>query len=85
LSQPGYWMHESTGALRPAVEAYLRGEDLTPEEIAALRAYLRQWISAPVWRGDDVDRLRRLVDSVVSRPTLTAWLAAAEEIGIDPL
>lgn len=82
---PGYWMHETSGALRPAVEAYLRGADLAPEQIAALRAYLRQWIMTPVWHGEDIELLRRLVDHIESRPTIKAWLARAEQCGIDPL
>lgn len=46
---PGYWMDETSGVLRPAVEAYLHGRDMTPEEIVAMRAYLRQWIMATTW------------------------------------
>ena len=83
MRAPGYWMAESTGVLRPAVEAYLHGEPLTQAQITALRAYFRQWIFAD-WPGD-VEALRRLVDSVDSRPTIDAWLAAAERLGIDPL
>lgn len=33
---PDYWMHEVSGALRPAVEAYLAGGPMTAEQIAAL-------------------------------------------------
>ena len=62
MRAPGYWMAESTGVLRPAVEAYLHGEPLTQAQITALRAYFRQWIFAD-WPGD-VEALRRLVDSV---------------------
>ncbi|UEM11939.1 hypothetical protein J4G43_047120 [Bradyrhizobium barranii subsp. barranii] len=32
---PGYWMHETSGALRSAVEAYLGGRPMTDEHIAA--------------------------------------------------
>lgn len=39
---PGFWMNETSGVLRPAVEAYLRREPMTPNQIAAMRAYLRQ-------------------------------------------
>ena len=41
---PGYWMNETSGVLRPAVEAYLFHEDLSHEHIATLRAYFRQWV-----------------------------------------
>jgi hypothetical protein len=86
VPEPGYWRYESTGVLRPAVEAYLSGGPMTPEQIAAMRAYCRQWINAP-WPGDaaNVEQLRRLVDHIDSRPTLAAWIAAATDLGIDPL
>jgi hypothetical protein len=38
LLDPGYWLHETSSVLRPAIERYLRGEVLSPEDIAALRA-----------------------------------------------
>lgn len=82
---PGYWMAESTGALRPAIEAYLSGGPVSADQIAALRAYLRQWIFAPVWLGNDLIELRRRIDGLTSREAISAWLADALEIGIDPL
>lgn len=80
---PGYWMNESTGVLRPAVEAYLHGEPLTPEQIAALRAYLRQWIFADGWC--DVEELRAGINGLTTRVAIEVWLDRAERLGIDPL
>lgn len=82
---PGYWMHETSGVLRPAVESYLKGDVMSWEQIAALRAYLRQWIAAPVWRGPKVEVLRRLIDGLTDREAIAAWLSIAEEEGLDPL
>jgi hypothetical protein len=82
---PGYWMYETSGVLRPAVEAYLAHDELTPAEIAAMRAYLRQWIMAPGFRGPGVDELRRRVDELTSRQAIARWLDRAEAEGIDPL
>lgn len=82
---PGYWMHETSGVLRPAVEAYLNGWPMTDAQIAALRGYLRQWIAAPVWRGADVDELREWIDGLTSRAAIKRWLDYAERCGIDPL
>ncbi|HSR77787.1 MAG TPA: hypothetical protein VLN57_14495, partial [Xanthobacteraceae bacterium] len=59
---PGFWMYETSGTLRPAVEAYLKHERLTEANIAALRAYLRQWIAAPAWQGPGIEVLRADVD-----------------------
>lgn len=81
---PGHWMRETSGVLRPAVEAYLAGGVMTGVQIAAMRQYLRQWINAP-FTGPEVDALRRLVDHIDSRVTLAAWLNQAEECGCDPL
>lgn len=83
---PGYWKDETSGALRPAVEAYLAGGEMTPEQIAAMRAYLRQWINAPGWVGGGVlTGLRISVDILQSRDQIAVWLDRADEIGIDPL
>ena len=83
--RPGYWMHETTGALRPALIALLDGGALTPEHIAAIRAYLRQWIMAPVWRGPGVEVLRAGIERLTSKRAIDIWLDHAIEEGIDPL
>ena len=78
-------MNETSGLLRPAVEAYLNREPMTLFQIATMRAYLRQWIEAPTWQGAAVDRLRADVDGIFSREAITRWLMRAASAGIDPL
>lgn len=80
---PGFWFHETSGVLRPAVEDYLFGRDLSAEQIALLRAYLRQWIETPVWRR--AHELRRRIDSLVDRAAIDRWIADAVKLGLDPL
>lgn len=82
---PGYWTNETSGVLRPAIEAYVRGEPLTPEHILAIRAYLRQWVTLGQWRGPQINALRAGVNDLVDRKTIDAWLETAVSIGIDPL
>lgn len=82
---PGYWMNETSGVLAGAVKAYLERDELTPQEIAALRAYFRQWIMAPGFRGEDVEALRGKVDGLTSRQAIEAWLNDAISAGVDPL
>ena len=82
---PGYWMNETSGRLRPAIEAYVKGDALNEAEIAAIRAYLRQWIEAPVWQGPAINDLRAGIDGLVSRQAIHDWLADAVEAEIDPL
>jgi hypothetical protein len=85
MNLPGYWMNETSGVLRPAVEAYLAGEDMTPQQVAALRAYLRQWIADARWLGPVVPGLRAAIDDPIDRKTIHMWLRIAESEGIDPL
>ena len=91
---PGYWMAETSGVLRPAVEAYLDGGPLTAEHIASLRAYLRQWIMAEVWDGNPhaggeerarLANLRAGIDDLTTRAAIARWLDDATDIGLDPL
>jgi hypothetical protein len=85
IGVPGFWMHETSGVLRPAIEAYLYRRPMSEEQIAAMRAYLRQWIMAPAWQGDVAEELRRRIDELRSRAAIDAWLTLAEGAGIDPL
>ena len=82
---PGFWTNETTGVLRPAVEAYLRGGPMSDDQVSAMRAYLRQWIAAPVWHGAMVDVLRTQIEALDSRDEIDRWLERAEGEGIDPL
>lgn len=91
---PGYWMYETSGVLRPAVDAYLNNREMTVAQIAALRAYIKQWIMAPIWDANPhagaegrvwLANMRDRVDYLVSRQAITRWLDDALEGGIDPL
>ena len=82
---PRFWMNEQTGVLRPAVEAYVTGGPMSVEQIAAMRAYLRQFIAATCWVGPRVGELRGMIDGLTSRKAITVWLVIAIAEGIDPL
>jgi len=94
MSGPGYWMYETSGLLRPAIAAYLNGAPMTEADIAAMRAYLRQWIGAPVWDTNPhagpeerawLAQMRARIDGLASREAISAWLHDAIVGGIDPL
>jgi hypothetical protein len=94
MTGPGYWMWETSGVLRPAVEAYLNRREMTLGQIAVLRAYLRQWINAPAWDAsphagaEDRARLAQLradIDELTSRKAVDRWIAKAVAEGLDPL
>ena len=82
---PDYWLHEESGALAPIVRAYLAGEELAPEQIAALREYFRQWVYAPAFVGMAVDSLRFFVRSIETRYDIAMWLKLAQRAGVNPL
>ena len=92
MTAPGDRMDRTDGLLRPAVEAYLRGGEMTPTGLMALQAYLKRSIPAPNWRGEGVEGLRERVEDLRervedldTREKLEAWLDDALDIGIDPL
>jgi len=85
VSAPGFWPDETSGVLRPAIYAYLRGFELRPEQVAAIRAYFRQWVNRGDFRGPEIDGLRDAVDSLHSRAQIETWLRKALDAGIDPL
>jgi hypothetical protein len=86
MRAPGYWMHETSGALRPAIAAYLNREPLTDEQIAVIRHYLAQWIYAPGFDGGEgVGLLRDTIGGLKSRQAIARWLDRADQVGIDPL
>jgi hypothetical protein len=91
---PGFWMNETSGVLRPAVEAYLNHEPLTADHLAALRAYLRQWIGSPAWDQNPhagpeehawLAGMRADRDGLTSRQAIERWLEGAIDAGLDPL
>lgn len=91
---PGYWMHETGGALAPAILRYLENEPLTVRDLVLIRAYIRQWIHADVWDsnpnlGEDgraeLARLRRLAQGLNNRDAIDSWIAESVDFGLDPL
>lgn len=82
---PGYWKNETSGVLRPAVEAYLKGGPMTGEQIAAMRAYLRQWINAPGWVAPCLPELRADIDNLTTWTAIDRWIHRAYAWEIDPL
>jgi hypothetical protein len=92
-TEPHYWLYETTGVLRPAIEAYLAGS-MSPGQVSAMRAYLWQWIHAPVWDqnphatvGDRawLTLLRRRAEDLDSIEAIRAWIVDATDFGMDPL
>lgn len=93
MTIPGYWMNETTGVLKPAIMAYLYGHELSEHQVAAIRAYIRQWIMSEAWERNPhadpsarwLSRMRARVDDLVDRESISQWMRDALEGGIDPL
>lgn len=81
---PGYWMNETSGILRPVVERYFRGEALSAADVAALRAYLRQWITKGDFLGPSIQPLRETVGWLQCREDIEGWSFTAQDAGVDP-
>lgn len=82
---PGYWRYETGGELKEAVTRYLNSHPLTRRDMGFLRAYLIQWIEAPVWgKSRHIPELRQAAYRISTRADIEDWTARAFEIGIDP-
>lgn len=82
---PHYWMTEQTGHLDAAVEAYMNGDALTPEQIGLIRQYLQQYIERAMMTGQ-ADR-RVLLQRVAKLRNGRAIERLADELaefGIEP-
>jgi hypothetical protein len=82
---PGFWKNETGGELRGAVETYLCGRPITREQVALLRAYLRQSINAPGLQGPAIEVLRVSVNTLCTQIDVDHWLDRALDAGVDPL
>ncbi len=91
---PGYWQNETSGVLKPAVMAYLENKPMTLMHIAAMRAYLKQWVNSDAWDqnpyANDATRsrlaeLRRLANYIQTQGDIRAWISIAVDEGMDPL
>jgi uncharacterized membrane-anchored protein len=79
-------LDETSGVLRPVIEAYLLGKPLDAGQIATMRAYLRQWIAGDGWwPDDDINWLRAHVDELDTQDKIRAWIARSDAACVDPL
>jgi len=91
---PKYWMYEQGGELVPAVERYLRQEELSIRDIILIRAYLRQWVDSPVWDMNPtltaegktaLNNLRGKVLASRTKHQIDECIWMATRMGMDPL
>lgn len=81
---PRYWMHETSGVLRPVIEAYLSGRVLNDAEVGIMRKYLYQWVTLGDW-GQDVSELAAAVAGIRTREDVERCIVELDDWGMDPL
>lgn len=93
---PLYWMQETSGKLREAIETYIHYRanknhpKPTERHLLLMQAYFKQWINAPAYDQGPGDKtellaLRNSVEKLDSIQDINRWLDRAFSIGIDPL
>lgn len=87
-------MKETGGELGPAVERYIKGEDLSVRDLALIRAYLRQWVDSPAWDANPaatdlsqrrLTQLRGKVFGAATKEQIDDCIHMAVDMGMDPL
>jgi hypothetical protein len=86
-ASPKHWWQTAPNAdkLRSTMKQYLEYGLLDADGVYEMKAYLRYWINAPIWK--DAEALQKLRDSVVhieNTDDIRAWLAEARRAGTDP-
>ena len=82
---PHYWMTEQTGKLAAAVEAYVSGDRLAPEELELIRQYMRQYLERAVMTGDANRKV--LIGKLATLRTareIERFTDELAEIGVEP-
>jgi hypothetical protein len=91
---PRHWRNDASGDLIESMARYLEGCDLMVRDLARLRAYFVQWVDSPVWDANphlnpdslrDLQALRAAARRIASRAEVIAWVARAQENGMNPL
>jgi hypothetical protein len=83
---PKFWMYETSGVLKPVVQAYLNGERLRPEQVRLMRDYLCQWVCSPVWGpSGSLEALRLRVAAIETGQDIDDCIQVCVDLGMDPL
>ncbi|HWQ14867.1 MAG TPA: hypothetical protein VNL77_18855 [Roseiflexaceae bacterium] len=82
---PHHWMTETSGRLEQAVEAYFTGERLSPEHLALIKQYLRQYLERAVLTGDaNRAALLRQLDALRTTRDIERFADEIAEYGVEP-
>lgn len=81
---PRFWMEETTGALGNAVDAYMDGEKLSPDQLSLIKIYLRQYIERALLAPDANKKvLLSRIDKIKSTADVERFADEVSEYGAE--
>ena len=81
---PRFWMEEQTGVLEDAVQAYMEGERLKPNQLRALKSYLKQFVERAPLAGDaKVHLLLQRIERIKTTRDVEAFADELAEYGAE--
>jgi hypothetical protein len=82
---PHFWMTEQTGKLEAAIEVYMNGERLAPDQLDLIRQYLRQYLERAMMTGDaNRARLLQQLAGVKSTRDIEHFADDIADFGVEP-
>jgi hypothetical protein len=82
---PHFWMTEQTGKLAAAMDDYFAGEALSPEALALIKQYLRQYIERVVMaEASERPKLLTRLDKLRSTRDIESFADELAEYGVEP-
>lgn len=82
---PHFWMTEQTGRLAEAIEVYMNGERLAPEDLTLIKLYLKQYLERAVLTGDaNRARLLQQLAGLKTTREIERFADDIADLGIEP-
>lgn len=82
---PHFWMTEQTGKLSEAMEEYFAGQKLSPQALALIKLYLRQYLERAMMTGDaQRDRLIQRMEKLKTTKEIEDFADEIAEYGVEP-
>lgn len=81
---PRFWMEEQTSVLEDAVETYMEGERLKPDQLKAIKIYLKQFVERAPLAGDaKVNLLLQKIDRLKTTKAIEDFADELAEYGAE--
>lgn len=81
---PRFWMEEQTGVLEDAVETYMAGDKVSPQQLRVLKIYLKQFVErAPMTGEADTRRLLQRIERLKTTREIEDFAEEIAEFGAE--